>query len=110
MKFGNLDLKSCKDCPATYWRGENRASVDLGHACGFGGSLNNDHWQIPPNCPIRMMRDILKMSQELSEVADTHKMISAVVNKMKTKQSEMSDLTNTMCDLLNYHSQKKETT
>lgn len=63
VKFGTLNLKFCNHCPAYKWHGETTSSGDLGCYCQFGAFNHHDYSmekQIPPNCPIREMRDQLK--------------------------------------------------
>ena len=63
MKFGSLNMKSCNDCPAYTWRGESISLADWGCRCAFG-AFNVTHEevkQIPPSCPIRRLRDEVKV-------------------------------------------------
>jgi hypothetical protein len=62
MLFGSKNLKTCNDCPAYTWAGETTSVGDCGCYCAFGAFSKSydDKKQIPPNCPIRQMRDKIK--------------------------------------------------
>jgi hypothetical protein len=69
MKFGDVDLKNCNQCPAYEWAGESISRGDCGYNCGFGAFRGShaEKKQIPRSCPIRQTRELVRFLAETCE-------------------------------------------
>ena len=67
MLIGNCEIKTCNDCPAFGWAGENTTKGDMGWRCELGafeGLYDYKNVQIHENCPIKGVSKVDNKNQQ----------------------------------------------